>query len=185
MLQNCTVRRSVSMQQALFEHYGTLLSFDNKKLWAFWEPADLEIITEEELRGLKIGYRAKFIKRISSQFVNHEVNEFAIRKMSQEEQKEKLLSLYGIGPASVNDLLWEVFKHYDKLVKISPWQQKIYSKLFFDRDPENPISEDKLLHFFEEKYGRYQMLAVHYLWEDLWWKRQNEHIPWLEKLIRL
>jgi len=95
------------------------------------------------------------------------------------------LSLYGIGPASVNDLLWEVFKHYDKLVKISPWQQKIYSKLFFDRDPENPISEDKLLHFFEEKYGRYQMLAVHYLWEDLWWKRQNEHIPWLEKLIRL
>jgi hypothetical protein len=29
------------------------------------------------------------------------------------------------------------------------------------------------------------MLAVHYIWEDLFWKRKNEHIDWLEKLIRL
>jgi hypothetical protein len=26
---------------------------------------------------------------------------------------------------------------------------------------------------------------VHYIWEDLWWKRKNEHIEWLEKEIRL
>jgi hypothetical protein len=28
-------------------------------------------------------------------------------------------------------------------------------------------------------------LAVHYIWEDIWWKRRNEHISWLEKLVRL
>ena len=29
------------------------------------------------------------------------------------------------------------------------------------------------------------MLAVHYIWEDLFWQRRNTSIPWLEKLIRL
>ncbi len=29
------------------------------------------------------------------------------------------------------------------------------------------------------------MLAVHYLWEDLFWKCKNQPVEWLEKLIRL
>jgi hypothetical protein len=29
------------------------------------------------------------------------------------------------------------------------------------------------------------MLAVHYIWEDLFWKRKYEEVDWLEKLIRL
>ena len=33
--------------------------------------------------------------------------------------------------------------------------------------------------------GKYRMLAVHYFWQDLFWKRKNEHIEWLDKLVRL
>jgi len=29
------------------------------------------------------------------------------------------------------------------------------------------------------------MLAVHYFWEALFWKRKNQRVEWLEKLIRL
>jgi hypothetical protein len=29
------------------------------------------------------------------------------------------------------------------------------------------------------------MLAAHYLFEDLFWRRKNEPVEWLEKLIRL
>jgi hypothetical protein len=29
------------------------------------------------------------------------------------------------------------------------------------------------------------MLAVHYFWEDLFWRRKHEPVDWLEKLIRL
>ncbi len=36
-----------------------------------------------------------------------------------------------------------------------------------------------------EKFREYKQLAVHYIWEDLWWKRKNANIPWLEKLIRI
>lgn len=68
---------------------------------------------------------------------------------------------------------------------ISPWEQKIYSKLFSDRDPEKPVSADKLMRLFNKRFAGYRALAVHYIWEDLFWKRKHAHIEWLEQLIRL
>lgn len=184
MLQNCTVRRSIQMMQALFEKYGTLLEFAGKKLWCFWEPGSLKNITENELRTLKVGYRAKSIKRIDDYFAQGLISEIELRKLDRETQRKELLKLYGVGPATVWYLLFDVFHHWDFFNHISPWEQKIYSKLFFYQDPENPVPVDKLLKYFE-KFGEYKQLAVHYIWENLWWKRKHEHIPWLEKLIRV
>lgn len=187
MLQNATVRRSVAMTQALFEAYGTLLSYDGRQLYGYWEPGRMEPVSEEELRQLKVGYRARSIKRVSAAFVRGEVDEFDLRGRPLEEQKEALLGLYGIGPASVGYILGDVFHQLEEWSHISPWEQKIYSKVFFDREPDQdpPVPVDELLSFFHERFGPCRTLAVHYVWEDLWWKRKTEHIPWLERLIRL
>ena len=185
VLQNATVRRSVNMMQALFENYGTLLSYDDKELYCFWEPEVVDRATEQELRDLKVGYRAKSIKRVTDAFVRGEVDESELRIKSREEQQQALLALYGIGPASVGYILGDVFHHLDEFDHISPWEQKIYSKLFFDADPDEPVSVDRLMALFNRRFGGYRMLAIHYLWEDLFWKRKQEAIEWLEKLIRL
>jgi 3-methyladenine DNA glycosylase/8-oxoguanine DNA glycosylase len=185
VLQNATVRRSVNMMQALFENYGTLVSYDCKELYCFWEPEVIDRITEEEIRRLKVGYRAKSIKRVTDAFVRREIDEVELRGQSKEQQREALLALYGIGPASVWYILSDVFHHVDELNHISPWEQKIYSKLFFDQDPDDPVPVDVLLRTFEERFGEYKMLAVHYVWEDLFWRRKHEPVDWLEKLIRL
>jgi 3-methyladenine DNA glycosylase/8-oxoguanine DNA glycosylase len=168
----------------LFENYGTLLTYDHKALYCFWKPEIIDGVTEEELRALKVGYRAKSIKRVTGAFVRREVDEFELRGKSKEEQREALLALYGIGPASVWYILFDVFHHLDEMDHISPWEQKIYSKLFFDRDPDDPVGVDELLKTFE-RFGEYEMLAVHYIWEDLFWHRKHEPVEWLEKLIRL
>jgi len=63
-------------------------------------------------------------------------------------------------------------------------KKKIYSKLFFDKDPEDPVSIEKILKYIS-MYKPFRHLAIHYIWEDLWWKRKNENLPWLEKLIRI
>jgi 3-methyladenine DNA glycosylase/8-oxoguanine DNA glycosylase len=185
VLQNATVRRSVNMMQTLFENYGSLLSYDGKELYCFWEPDIVEQATEQELRSLKLGYRAKSIKRVTEAFIRGEINEFELRHRSREEQRQALLRLYGVGPASVGYILFEVFYHLDELNHISPWEQKIYSKLFFDTEPDEPVSVEQLLCLFKERFGEYRMLAVHYFWEDLFWKRKSERIEWLEKLIKL
>jgi len=185
VLQNATVRRSVNMIQALLENYGTPLSYDGQRLYCFWEPEVIDAVTEQELRALKVGYRAKSIKRVTAAFVGKDIDEFILRSKSREEQRQALLGLYGIGPASVGYILSDVFHHMNELETISPWEQRIYSKLFFDTEPDTPIPVEQLLAYFNEQFGEYRMLAVHYFWEDLFWKRKNEHIEWLEKLIRL
>lgn len=184
VLQNATVRHSTQMFRALLEKYGKLLEFDGKKLWCFWSPGALENVTEDELRMLKVGYRAKSIKRIDDYFAQGLVDELKLRKEDREIQMKELLKLYGVGPATVWYLMFDVFHHWDFFNHVSPWEQKNYSKLFFDKDPENPVPVKKLLRHFD-RYEDYKQLAVHYIWEDLWWKRKIEHIPWLEKLIRI
>lgn len=184
VLQNATVRRSSQMFTALLESYGEELEYDGKKLWCFWQEANLGKITEQELRDLKVGYRAKSIKKIDDCFYRGKISEIGLRKENLEYQKKRLLDLYGVGPATVWYLLFDVFHHWGFFDHVSPWEQKIYSKLFFDQGPDKPVPIDKILKYFN-RYGEYKQLAVHYVWEDLWWKRKNETIPWLEKLIRL
>lgn len=184
VLQNATIRRSIQMFKALLESYGILLEYDGKKLWCFWEPGALADVTEEELRALKVGYRAKSIKKTDECFRLGIVDEFDLRAKDRETQMKELLKLYGVGPATVWYLLFDVFHHWDFFNHVSPWEQKIYSKLFFDQDPENPVEVSEILKHFET-FGEYKQLAVHYIWEDLWWKRKNNPMPWLEKLIRV
>jgi 3-methyladenine DNA glycosylase/8-oxoguanine DNA glycosylase len=185
VLQNCTVRRSVQMMQTLFERYGTPLEYDGKTVYCFWSPVDIADVTEDELRALRVGYRAKSIVRVTQAFVAGEIDEIALRAKPYAEQRATLLGLYGIGPASVGYILSSVFHHVDEMNHISPWEQKIYSKLFFNRNPENPVAVEKLIRLFDRRFAGYRALAVHYIWEDLFWKRQHENIAWLDALIRL
>ena len=79
-------------------------------------------------------------------------------------------------------LLFEDFYFLNALKIIPPWEQKILSKLVFEKDK---VETDKILAFFRKRYPSFEKIAVHYLWEDLFWKRKQEHIEWLEKEIRL
>jgi 3-methyladenine DNA glycosylase/8-oxoguanine DNA glycosylase len=184
VLQNAVVRRSIQMMAALLEAYGTLLAFDRQELYAFWTPQMLRDASEDALRELKVGYRAKSILRVTGAFAGGKVDEQALREATPELRRAALLDLYGIGPASVGYILFDVFHQWDELYHISPWEQQIYSKLFYDRDPADPVPVEQLLQHLDERFGEWKMLAVHYLWEDLFWSHAREPIPWLEALIR-
>jgi 3-methyladenine DNA glycosylase/8-oxoguanine DNA glycosylase len=182
VLQNATVRRSVQMLDNLFRAYGALLHFDGQALYSFWSPEVLDAAPEEDLRALKVGYRAKSLKRISNQFAHGKVDGRALRRLSNEDLKRELLKFYGVGPATVSYLVFEVFHRYDAFEHLSPWEQRIYSRLLFD---EELVPAEQILAEVEERWGRWKMLAAHYLFEDLFWRREHEPVPWLEELIRL
>src|SRR3990167_9940465 len=182
LLQNATVRRTVQMTNVLLDNYGAKLKFDGKEIFAMWLPEKLNDISEKELRDLKIGYRAKFIKRLSQDFAEGKIDEQKLRTLDQESAKKELMKLYGVGPETARILLFEVCHQYNTFDHIAPWQQKIYSRIFYKKSlvPANKIRDD-----IKKRYGRYSMLAVHYIWEDIFWRRKNEKIDWLEKEIRL
>lgn len=182
VLQNATVRRSQQMLDALLGAFGTKVTFDNKELWTIWLPQDIANVPEQALRDLKIGYRAKFVKRLSQDFTAGKIDEMKLRELDKDSAKRELVKLYGVGPETARILLFEAFHHDDAFDHIAPWQQKIYSRLFYGKKlvPANKIRDD-----IQSRYGKYSMFAVHYIWEDVFWKRRHENIEWLEKEIRL
>jgi 3-methyladenine DNA glycosylase/8-oxoguanine DNA glycosylase len=182
VLQNATVRRTVQMMEALLEKYGTKVRFDGRELYAFWKPERLYQASEQELRKLKVGYRAKYFRKTSEDFVKGTVDEHKLRQMPMEEAKKELDKLYGVGPASASILLFEALHNYDTIEKIGPWEQKIYSRLLFNREL---VPAETLLREIDRRYGEWKTLAMHYIFEDLFWKRKTQKIEWLEKLILL
>lgn len=182
VLQNATVRRTVQMMNALLEKYGEMVSFDGRDFYVMWSPKALEKTSEQELRNLKVGYRAKFFKKISESFVKSEFNEMSLRNEKLNILRDKLLSLYGIGPASVGNLLWEVFHNHEVLDEIPPWEQKIYSRLLYHKEL---VPKDEILKDMESRWGKWKRLAAFYLWTDLFWRHKQKPISWLTKEIRL
>lgn len=186
VLQNATVRRTVQMMENLFARFGARLDFDDRELSGFWDPRAIYEASEDELRALKVGYRAKSLKRQAESFVpgsgTRLLDESALRGLPTPELKKALLCIYGVGQASVWYLLFGQFKRYDAFETISPWEQKIFSRLLFDQE----LVEGKtILAEVNRRWGPWKMLAAHLLFEDLFWRRKNEAVPWLEELIRL
>ena len=180
-LQNATVHRTVQMMEALLSTYGTLLEFDGESLYAFWKPEDLARVPEQALRDLKVGYRAVSILRSSKAFAAEPELEASLRGSSRDEARSRLLALYGIGPASIDGLLFEFLHHYDALEYMPPWQGKIFSRLLFgaERPPAETLEE------MTRRWGSWRALAALYVFEDLFWRHSRSPIPWLQDLIRL
>jgi len=182
-LQNTVVRRSVQMTKTMLEKYGVKVIFDDKEIYEFWKPEEMAKVPEERLRKLKVGYRAKLFIKSSQTFVNEKIDENELRRLPLKEAKEKLLRLYGVGPETARILATEALHHYEIFDHVAPWQQKIYSRLFFKK---KLVSPEKIIKYVKAKWGNWAYLATSYIWEDIFWQRkQGKKIAWLEKEIRL
>jgi 3-methyladenine DNA glycosylase/8-oxoguanine DNA glycosylase len=183
VLQNATVRRTVQMMNALLEQFGTPITFDSHTLYAIWRPDHIRNVSEQDLRALKVGYRARFIKRLSDDFAAGTVDETAIRSMDLETARRELMKLYGVGPETAQILLYPACHRYGPMHHVAPWQQKIYSRIFYGR---RLIPAAKILADLNRRYGKWATLSVSYVWEDLFWRRkQGERIAWLDREISL
>ncbi|MEX1258142.1 MAG: hypothetical protein WEG36_11045 [Gemmatimonadota bacterium] len=182
VLQNTHVRRSVQMLAALLDAFGQRLLFDGVALDALWHPQQLEDVGEEELRELRIGYRARALKRFSSQFAAGAIDERALRELDDDELRANLLTIYGVGPETARILRSEAFHRPAAFDHLAPWQQKIYSRLLYGEDG---VSARRILRDVRRTFGPYAGLATHVLWEDLFWRHRKAAIPWLAAELRL
>lgn len=179
VLQNAHVSRSVTMLEALLGRFGSAVRFGGGSLSAFWTPSELAAVRDEELRELKVGYRSKSFSRVSQFFKERPNFEEELRTLSREEAAKQLREIYGVGPATACYLLFESLKHFDAFDHVSPWEQKILSRLLFQR---KLVSAARILKEAEKRWGQWRMLAVHYIFEDLFWRRMQERIEWLEEI---
>jgi len=176
LLQNCTVQRTISMCENMLSKYGTLLYFDKIELYAMWRPEDLNA-TEEELRKLKVGYRAKNILRITEHFVTNKVSEKELRKLSTDKLEKELLKIYGVGKQTV----FYIIDRADYLKHISLWERKILSKYIFDKEL---CDEKYLVDWFHKRYHQYCGMAFSLIFEDIFFQHKIKPFNWLKKIMR-
>jgi 3-methyladenine DNA glycosylase/8-oxoguanine DNA glycosylase len=176
LLQNTNVKRTVQMTNAMLKDYGEKIEFDGIKLYSIWKPERIIKVPEEELRALKVGYRAKSFLRATEDCIK--INEFSMRNLNDIDLRKELLKIYGVGPASVDYIMTGVY-HRDVLDTIMPWEAKIYSKLL-GLKTTNP---NEIMTFLDRLYGEYKSKIIGHLFMDVSWKHKYEKLDWMEKLL--
>jgi 3-methyladenine DNA glycosylase/8-oxoguanine DNA glycosylase len=182
VLQNVTIKRTMQMMNNLLNDYGVKLMFDGKELFAYWLPDKIAQISEENLKALKLGYRAKMIKSISEEFAKGNIEEHAIREMEIEQAKKELTKLYGVGPATAQIIVSEYLRKYDMFdLKGRFWEQKLLSRVLFNKEL---VPAAKIINLLNKRYGKWQVLAYYYIFSDLFWRNKEKKIDWLEREMR-
>lgn len=181
VLQNTTVRRSRAMLQALLQRFGSMVDCGGVSLHAFWEPSRLLPVGEDELRSLRLGYRAGILSRMTRDFVEGGLDRQDLRQLDSQSLARRLQSLHGVGPVSTWYVMLDVFQRYDWLPLVPTWESKIFSRLLGIPG----AGPDRLAAEMTRQWAPWQRLAAHYAFEDLFWRHQRDPVGWLGELIRL
>jgi len=166
MLQNTTVKRSEQMMENMLFSFGKRVIYNGKELYAFYTPGDIFNSSEERLRELKVGYRAKFLMEIARRFSQNPDLEEKLKIMSFEDAKKNLMEIKGVGPYSARIALFQYLRRPHE-INFDSWKRKIFSKFFFGNEGEPTEKVEKEA---KDRWGVYGGYAALYIIEDLFIK---------------
>ncbi|MFB6215834.1 MAG: DNA-3-methyladenine glycosylase, partial [Candidatus Aenigmatarchaeota archaeon] len=84
------------MHDAISKKYGERIEYNGVAGYRFPTPEELGEATEDELRELGVGYRAKYIIE-STKMINNGFSPEKVKNLEYEEAREKMKELYGVG----------------------------------------------------------------------------------------
>ena len=162
-LQMARMDRSMKMMAAINGHYGTTVEFEGKRIRvnpsaetiAKLNPADFA-------RKCNLGYRARYIvesaKMVSAGFPDT----LQLMRMGEEEAKEKLMELPGVG-----DYAADIINPRGGF-PVDAWSVDVFGKLFFGREPENAREAiEAVKKEGQRRWGEFAWYAFFYVAQDL------------------
>ncbi|MFB6221439.1 MAG: DNA-3-methyladenine glycosylase [Halolamina sp.] len=91
------VARIHGMQRSLREAYGTPVSLGDRTLYSYPTPAALAARSEQDLRDLRLGYRAPYVQRTAEMVAEGEADPADARGKPYEEARNYLTQFVGVG----------------------------------------------------------------------------------------
>jgi len=178
MLQNTTVKRSEQMMQNMLSSFGRRVDYDGRQLYVFYTPQDIVQSSEQKLRDLKVGYRARFLMEIAKHFDSNQNLDAQLKQMSFEDAKERLMEIRGVGPYSARIALFQYLRRPNE-INFDSWKRKIFSKVFFGNENEEV---EKVESEAKKRWGNWGGYAGLYTIEDLfvkhpelqYWRKKDE-----------
>lgn len=152
------IPRIKKMHDEIARKYGETVEFNGETLLKFPTPEQLSTATEEDLRELGVGYRAKYIvetvKMINDGFEPP-------RDMEYEDAREKMKELYGVGD-KVADCVLLFSLGYHEASPLDTWGRKVleshYPELHADKYDE---ASENMRSWFGDYAGYAQEYLFH------------------------
>lgn len=150
--------RAISLK--LRERFGNRVSHLSHTLYTYPTPEVLAEAGEEALRSCGLGYRAKSVHRAAVAISDGTFDLAAPDEMDDDEAREYLVQLYGVGDKIANCVL--LFA-YERLASfpVDVWVERVVRELYFDGSPDP--SPREIAEFAENHFGPYRGYAQQFL----------------------
>ncbi len=156
---NSNIPRIRGDVERLSARYGEEIVFDGRTFHTFPSIDALANAEEEELRSMKVGFRAKYIVSAARKVRDEKVDLMSFRKMDYGDAFAELCTYFGIGPKVADCVL--LFS-MDKLeaFPVDRWVRRGVEILYFGG---KRMTEKQVREWSREHFGRYAGYAQEYL----------------------
>lgn len=148
------------MSRALRERFGTPLVVNDTKIYAYPAPERLAAATETELRECALGYRAKNLLLTAQQVSSGEADLEAWRNLADDELRERLCTLPGVGAKVANCVMLFAYERL-RAFPIDVWIERVLKQRYFAR--KRNVTAQKLRDFCDSYFGEHGGYAQQYL----------------------
>jgi len=152
------IPRIKKMHNKIAEKYGEKTEFNNKEIYRFPNPEELVEASEDDLRRLGVGYRAKYIVE-STKMVVEGFSSEEVKGLDYFEAREEMKQLYGVGD-KVADCVMLFSLGFYEAYPMDTWAMKALEKYYPRIYSEDYEETSKKL---RDRFGEYSGYAQEYL----------------------
>ena len=157
--QNNSVRNIQNSLNLISKYYGEKVVFNNKEYYLFPSLEKLSIITLEDFRKCKVGFRDKYLINIINNIVNNQLVINNIYNMNSSDALDYLMNYKGIGMKVASCILLFAYQKYD-VYPVDTWVKKYMNEVY------GITGEKNIKEFANKTYEKYSGLAIQYMFNN-------------------
>jgi len=157
---NNNIPRIHQNMERLADRYGSPINLDGQVRHAFPTPAQLAEASEQELRELALGFRARYVVQAARTVLEGRLDLAALVRLPYAEAKARLMECSGIGP-KIADCIAVFSLEKLEAFPIDVWVRRALGEWYFPGQKTPP--DRVLLEWAQAHFGRYAGYAQQYL----------------------
>ena len=150
--------RQISL--ALRKRFGEQRRIDDHLVYTFASPRRLAQASEKELRGCKLGYRAKNLRATARLVSSGQADLEEWSALSDSELRKQLCALPGVGPKIANCVMLFAYERL-RAFPIDVWIERVLRQNYFSG--RKKMTAQRLREFSETYFGEHGGYAQQYL----------------------
>jgi N-glycosylase/DNA lyase len=150
--------RQISL--TLRERYGDAKRILGREIFTFPAAERIGELTEEQLRGCALGYRAKNLLATARRVASGEANLEAWSKLPDDELRARLCELPGVGAKVANCVMLFAYERL-RAFPIDVWIERVLRQQYFPR--KRKVTAQQLRQFCDSYFGEHGGYAQQYL----------------------